>query len=247
MSTLRVIDWRGQSFRYSWLPDSPNTACLVPIPGRMPLSAEAVEQATIRLRSEGAAAVTTAAVPPDCSEAFVDAGFTASETLVVLSLDPAKFRPAPGAESVRLRSVRPWEIDLVLSVDAAAFEPKWWLHRNGYDEAMAATPRTRARVVAAPAWPKAASINAYLLSGFAGPQGFIQRLAVHPDAQGRGYASALIEDAVRWMHGAGVEAISVNTHRENLRALTVYERHGFTVADHELTIWRAELTEPARP
>lgn len=242
MSTLRVIDWRGQSFRYSWLPTEPGTACLVPIPGRVQLSAESVSQAISRLRAHGASAVVTAAVPPDCAPAFADTGFVEAESLVVLSLDPDHYVPAADAQVVRLRSVRPWEIDLVLSVDAAAFEPKWWLHRNGYDEAMAATPRTRARVVATPAWPKAASIDAFLLSGFAGNQGFIQRLAVHPDVQGRGYASALLDDAVRWMQGADVETISVNTHPENERALAIYERRGFERAPHDLTIWRLELS-----
>lgn len=241
MSTLRVIDWRGQSFRYSWLPSEPGTVCLVPIPGRTQLTAESVSHALVRLRSEGASAVVTAAVPPECAAAFENTGFLAAETLVVLSLDPSRFVPISEAQIIRLRSVRPWEIDLVLSVDAAAFEPKWWLHRNGYDEAMAATPRTRARVIAAPAWPKAASIDAFLLSGFAGTQGFVQRLAVHPDSQGRGYASALLDDAVRWMKGSGVDTISVNTHPENERALAIYEHRGFVRAPHDLTIWRLDL------
>lgn len=242
MSTLRSIDWRGQSFRYSWLPTEHRTASLVPVPGRVPLSVDSVVGCVARLRAEGADAIVTAAVPADCSIAFTMAGFTPIETLVVLTLDPADLRLRSPEQPVKVRAVRPWEVDLVLSLDQAAFEPKWWLHRSGYDEAVAATPRTRARVVALPAWPKAAAIDAYLLSGFAGTQGFIQRLAVRPGSEGRGYARSLIEDAVRWMQQGGVTTISVNTHRENQRALALYERIGFTHASAGLTIWRTDLS-----
>ena len=63
--------------------------------------------------------------------------------------------------------------------------------------------------------------------GRAGPAGYVQRLAVRPEASGRGWGSALVLDGLRWMARTGCKEALVNTHTDNARALALYERLGF--------------------
>jgi ribosomal protein S18 acetylase RimI-like enzyme len=67
----------------------------------------------------------------------------------------------------------------------------------------------------------------YGLFGRAERVGYVQRLAVHPDAQGSGLGLALLCDGLRWMRLRGARSAFVNTQDENVRALQLYERAGF--------------------
>ena len=92
-----------------------------------------------------------------------------------------------------------------------------------------ASARPRGR----PPAPSSASARAdaptgYGLFGRAGNDGYVQRLAVHPEAQGDGLGRALLADGLRWLQRRGAVHAYVNTQSDNDRAYGLYCASGFT-------------------
>ena len=77
----------------------------------------------------------------------------------------------------------------------------------------------------------------FLISGRAGRTGYVQRLAVHPDAHRQGLANDLLLDSLRWMRRARLHAVYVNTHVDNVAALALYRAHGFVELPERLRVF----------
>ena len=67
----------------------------------------------------------------------------------------------------------------------------------------------------------------YGLFGRAATDGYVQRLAVDPEAHGRGLGGALVVDGLHWLRDRGALRAFVNTQSDNDRAYALYERTGF--------------------
>ena len=67
----------------------------------------------------------------------------------------------------------------------------------------------------------------YAITGIAGRRGYVQRLAVHPDARRRGIGATLLVDGLRWARRRGAREAVVNTDRDNAAARSLYESYGF--------------------
>ena len=73
---------------------------------------------------------------------------------------------------------------------------------------------------------------------------FLQRLAVHPTAQGRGLGHALVLDSIGWARRWRCRTMAVNTQDDNNTARTLYERVGFVARNHGLVVLERPM-EPA--
>jgi ribosomal protein S18 acetylase RimI-like enzyme len=61
-----------------------------------------------------------------------------------------------------------------------------------------------------------------------GPMGgHLARLAVLPAFQGKGIGSALVHEVLEKFEQVGAMRVTVNTQRDNLSSLSVYEKAGF--------------------
>jgi ribosomal protein S18 acetylase RimI-like enzyme len=125
----------------------------------------------------------------------------------------------------------------VLAVDGAAFAPFWRLDRAGLAEALQAVPTTRFRVTPGRGGP----VAGYAISGRAGRQGYLQRLAVDPAHQREGAGAALVADALHWMNRRGVARAIVNTQLGNDAALALYGHLGFRLQPSGLAVLRRGL------
>ena len=206
---LRVRPWH----------DEPDIAYVAPV-GLNPVREDTVHRLLIDLEGRGARTIVTAALAPAEQRPFLAAGFSRREHLRVLERD---LRSLPVAEPPQTRTHRARRADrrAVLAVDDAAFDTTWRLGSGGLDDALRATPTSRFRVIGRP------DVVAYAVSGEAGPQGFVQRLAVAPAHQHHGMGTALVSDGLRWMRRHGASTALVNTQETNEAALSLYQRLGF--------------------
>jgi ribosomal protein S18 acetylase RimI-like enzyme len=224
---VRTGPWRGDR----------RVAYLAPVPAAPLPSAEFLQHCLDTLAGRGYRRVVTPALSPLEQVGFLAAGFELEEHLHLLGLDMDDLVDDRSEIpfSYRLRRVRSRRVPEVLAVDAAAFSPFWRLDQGGLDEAIKATPRTRFRVAVTPRINEVGDrtvdrqplIVGYAICGRAGDRGFVQRLAVVPDWQGRGLGRALLIDGLLWMRSHQVRRAVVNTQHGNESALALYRSMGF--------------------
>jgi len=206
----RVAPWRGRH----------DVAHLVLAEGAPPERAT-VDDCLTRLRRAGFAAVVTSALTAADSLPFVDAGFEVRERLHLLEHTVECVPSSPDTEPPLRRA---WRGDRggVLELDRLAFDDFWRLDPGSLTEALHATPAVRFRI-----GDGRASTAAYAITGRAGRRGYLQRVAVHPEARRRGWGRALVLDALRWLRRHDARRALVNTQWENQGALALYESCGF--------------------
>jgi ribosomal protein S18 acetylase RimI-like enzyme len=220
----RIGSWRGHS----------QTGYLAPLTAPEHISRAGLDRARERLARRGYREVLTAALTAAEQPVFHSAGFTVHERLHLLRHDLRNVTTSRPA-GFRLRRARRWERKALLAVDHSAFDPFWRLDPVSLLEAVQATPVSRVRVAID------GDIVGYAITGLAGDTGYLQRLAVNPSHQGRGLATALVDDALTWLRARNATAASVNTQEANGRALLLYERMGFVRVEPGLAVLRCEL------
>lgn len=225
--TARVAPWRGDG----------SIALITTLPEAPLLSAEFVQYCLEVLAGRGFSRVVTAALSPLEQAGFIAAGFTVEEELRLLGVD-LKSVPTAVPPGVRLVGVRRHRRQQVLQVDASAFSEFWRFDDLALDDALRATPDVRFRAAA----PRFGEAEGYAICGRAGRRGYVQRLAVHPRAQGRGIGRRLLLDGLAWLARHGAARAFVNTQTTNRAALGLYLDVGFREEPVGLSVLTAGLT-----
>src|SRR5690606_35000452 len=119
---------------------------------------------------------------------------------------PPRHRPRV---EVRIHRARRRDRPAVLRVDQAAFEPFWRFDADGLHDALTATPVSRFRTV------RLDGVAGYAVTGRSHDQGYLQRLAVDPEQQGKGLGRALVLDSLSWLRRRGAIRAMVNTQESN--------------------------------
>lgn len=185
--------------------------------------------------------IRTGALFPEAADAFVSFGFHTIDTLALLEteleLEPRLVR----SRTILPRSsknagpttqrVRQSDLGDIAMLDRAAFGDPWGNDEASLRDVMAATPRSRARIVRT-----GRQIEGFAISGQSGHVGYLQRLAVRPEARRSGVANALVADAMSWMRRRRTTTVMVNTAVDNLAALALYDHAGFTRRTETLSI-----------
>lgn len=221
---LRLGSWRGDR----------SVALLSPTPG-VPPTRDGLTRALAELTDRGYRAVLTPALTHLEQQAFLNHGFTIHERLHLLRHGLFEV-PSSRTPAARLRRGRRADIDPVLAVDAAAFDPFWRFDRDGLADARTATPTHRFRVAVV-----GGDVVGYHVTGRAGTLGYLQRLAVDPSVHGLGIGTALIGDALHWCRRHGCASVLVNTQEANRRALGLYEHLGFVPEPYGLAVLEHRL------
>jgi len=170
-------------------------------------------------------------------------GFQQINDVVVLARGSAasrwrllsRFRPARSAKlPVRIRPLAADDIEAVAAVDAAAFAPPWQ-----YSTAVIQQALTHANwaTVAETTGAVGSGIVGYQISSGGRRNGHLARLAVKPENQNQGIGRALVADLIRRFESRGVEMITVNTQRDNLSSIALYQSLGFKGTGEHYPVW----------
>jgi len=213
---LRIGPWRGDAA----------IAYIAPVAGR-PATVQTVDHCLRVVAEKGYATALTAALTVAEQQPFLERGFTPHEWLYLLRHD---LRRLPDVSAHRLRRALPFDHARVLDIDGRAFDSFWRFDREGLADARRATPTSRFRVV------DDGGVVGYAITGRAGTQGYLQRLAVDPDHHHLGIGTALVLDALWWAKRRGVSSMLVNTQETNTPALSLYERLGFVAEPNGLAV-----------
>jgi ribosomal protein S18 acetylase RimI-like enzyme len=226
---LRISPWPNDALRSV-------AAQLAPVPGHALPAPAAIRAIAHDLTEEGYEQAITVALSPTEQAPFLAAGFALHERLHLLTHDlatvPPRMAPKP-------RRPRHDDWSAISATDGAAFSEFWQLGSEGLAQAMAATPVRRLRVVDD---PEAGATVGYVLTGRAGPTGYLQRLAVRPEMQGRGLGRAMTIDSLHWLRRHRSERAMVNTQVTNERAFALYSSVGFVPDQRGLAVLKLSLT-----
>lgn len=179
--------------------------------------------------------VRTGAMYPLAATAFIDSGFQVVDRLALLErrLPSASPRRRRSSDAVALRRARRRDMETLAELDQAAFPSGWRNDARSLGDIADATPRSARRFAVDDSTGMPVGFQ---ITGHAGPTGYIQRLAVHPRAWGRGVGRLLLDDALWWLTRRGVDRAMVNTGVDNVRALRLYEAGGFDLLDEQLVV-----------
>lgn len=208
---VRTGLWRGDA----------RVAYLAPLPDAPMPSAEFLSRCLATLEQRGFDRVVTPALSAAEQSNFLQAGFEVQEQLYLLGRDLDSTLP-PLPRQHRLSRARRGDRPAVLRLDETAFSEFWRFDEAGLEDALAATPATRFRVVR-----DDLRVYGYAISGRAGHLGFVQRLAVAATRRHRGIGRGLLLDGLHWMRRHGVCRAVVNTQLDNKAALGLYDQVGF--------------------
>jgi len=234
-----VLQWGWERARTGpWRGDG-QIAYLAPLAPAGAPSVDFLHRCIDTLTARGFTRVVTSALAPAEQRGFLAVGFEEYERLHLLSHDLRDVpRPSKDASQL-LRRGRRGDWSAVLAVDASAFAPFWRLDASGLSEAIDATPTTRFRVAAERRGPP--GVMAYAVTGLSGNQGYLQRLAVHPDHRRAGLGRALALDGLRWLRRKAVSEAVVNTQLGNEPALALYLSLGFRHEPIQLSVLHRRL------
>ena len=236
--SVDVIRWGRERARTGPWRGDPTVAFIAPLPGAPSPSADFVRRCKTVLAARGFERAVTAALSPFEQGGFIAAGFEVAEELHLLALSVDGLPPlVEGLELTRVSAAQRRE---VLALDQLAFTPFWRFEEDDLIEALRATPRTRFRGAVHPTVPDG-NLAGYAICGRSGPRGFVQRLAVHPAAQGRQLGKGLLLDGLHWMRRRGGRRALVNTQLNNVAALGLYRSVGFRDEPAGLSVLSAGL------
>ncbi|HLL49129.1 MAG TPA: GNAT family N-acetyltransferase [Thermomicrobiales bacterium] len=173
---------------------------------------------------------------PRSPSRFERAGLELLEEVITYE---AEISRGPWSSSSRIRAIRvdaddASSVDLVTEMDQGAFP---WLWRNSRAEfdVYLRMPGVEVAVIEADDEP-VAYFGVTLFSGW----GHLDRIAVAPHAQGRGYGLEALGLAVEAMRQRGARRAGLSTQRTNLRSQRLYERFGFRrTSDHDYRLFGA--------
>lgn len=191
-----------------------------------------IEACVQRLDALGAPAVMSSPLAASARKPWEAAGF---EDFVDLAL--MRLELTPGVTPPQHLVVREdeYDLDLMLRVDTAAFEPFWRFSRIALLESIQATSKSRVFVIR----DGDLGIAGYAIIGFGHAISYLQRVAVDPKWQGAGMGRSLIRSVARAARRHGSKALLLNTQVENVAAIGLYESEGYRKLPESLAVLKA--------
>lgn len=239
----RVIGEIGSRVLITPWRDGDTSVAIQPFSTSEQVSLETVLEALDLARDFGFSNAFSSAILPTQAQAFYEANFVEHERLALLTREISAFDLASPSERLRnMRNIRRFnssnmqEWEHIIDLDNRAFgDPLWRFDRVAFDDAIRATPEARFAVT------RTSPVVGYHIVGRSGIEGYLQRVAVAPEAARQGWGKTLVQDALCWLARNGATRASVNTQLNNQPALRLYESCGFKRAESDLLVLKLDL------
>jgi len=121
---------------------------------------------------------------------------------------------------LNLRPIRPNDLSALAELDSLSFEELWRYDRGNFMEVLV----TREYSIVA---EMAGALVGYAISDTVNGDGYLVRIAVHPDYRHRGVGGRLLQDCLDHCLGGGANRVILNTQESNVASLMLYETFGF--------------------
>ena len=167
---------------------------------------------------------------------LIENGFALAQYIVMLEWNRQPSKSYPVLFGITLRPMNFDDLPRVVDVDASAFEPLW---QNSYS----ALNKAFSQAIYASVAEDESGLVGYQLSTGNPFGAHLARLAVRPEAQRHGIASALISDLMAHVcRDESLARITVNTQSDNVTSLALYEKIGFrrTGEQYPVYVYRME-------
>lgn len=194
-------------------------------------SAQFTRQAAELVITAGADSVISPPLTVGPQQVWRDAGFEPFIRLQLLMRRLSRGQQPPEQSVVPVRNPE-WSV--LAEIDESGFGRHWCTSALGLEEAVRAA--AMATVLQAQG-PGPAPIG-YAIVATSGPTGYLQRIAVARDGQGRGAGRSLVRASMLWAARKGARRMILNTKPDNARALDLYGSEGFTSMPDRLELLR---------
>lgn len=192
------------------------------------------EGARQELRERGHVTAAAIAVQRWLDPILLGAGFELAGQIILLERDDQPRPRIHNPASIHLRPMQPADLEAVVDVDAAAFDPLW---RNSLPALAKAFQVASYASIA----EDASGLIGYQLSTGSEFGTHLARLAVRPQIQRRGVGAALIGDLLSHVPEAMAARVTVNTQADNAASLALYHRLGFRRTGERYPVYRLEV------
>ena len=161
------------------------------------------------------------------------AGFESRQRIVMLEW---AYQPwaAHEAHGVRVRKMTEADLPQVVAVDNASFDPLW---SNSYETLQRALSQSMFATVA----EDDSGLIGYQVTTGSSTRAHLARLAVHPSAQRRGTAHALLGHLFARLGERGYQKLSVNTQSDNKNSLSLYKKMGFVLTGESYPVYTFDI------
>jgi ribosomal protein S18 acetylase RimI-like enzyme len=185
----------------------------------------------------GGAVVAAIAMQAWFQQSLAASGFENRQQIIMLEWQNQPW-VANRAPDIQIRKMTEADLRQVVETDNAAFHPLW---HNSYDTLKLAFLQSLFATVAV----NSQGILGYQLTTGHGQRAHLARLAVHPEAQGRGAGRMLLSDLFAKVTQHGIVRLSVNTQNDNVSSLSLYKKMGFVHTGEEYPVYTFNV--PANP
>jgi ribosomal protein S18 acetylase RimI-like enzyme len=181
----------------------------------------------VQVNHQMVAAIT---LQPWFADLLKESSFSLAQQIVVLEHQWAGGTRLPSAPRLPVRAMTADDVPAVAALDAAAFKPIW-------QNSLVSIQMAFAQAGLATVIEENGRLLGYQIST-ANPFGMhLARLAVAPEAQGRGLGTALVEDLLHYAGLRGMNRITVNTQADNQPSLALYQKLGFRLTGEQYPVY----------
>lgn len=153
-------------------------------------------------------------------ELLLHSGFEQDQEILMLSWEANDIPAIEPLAGIQIREMKEEDLPRVAEVDEAAFDALW-------QNPLSTLKQAHRQALVATLAENEHGVLGYQISTKSPFGAHLGRLAVHPQAQRKGVASALLHHLQLQLIKHRITQISVNTQSKNIRSLNFYHKNGF--------------------